>query len=137
MKAAFEHLVEQLKKHKGLLRNQRSWSRRRAEQPPVSTVPFEETMAAMKPDTVTTGDVAGYIDVNLPRLQRFIERELNYREAQGLLESDQLDGGRRSGRGHRRRARREARSAGASAPGSLAVPAGDGCHRPASGAAIR
>ena len=90
VKAAFEHLVEQLKKHKGLLRNQRSWSRRRAEQPAVSTVPFEETMAAMKPDTVTTGDVAGYIDVNLPRLQRFIERELNYREAQGLLESDQL-----------------------------------------------
>ena len=90
IKSAFDRLAEQLKKHKRLLRNQRSWSRRPAELAPPATVPFEDTVAAVRAEVVTRGDVAGYIDVNLSRLQRFIERELNFRESQGTLEPGQL-----------------------------------------------
>ena len=31
-----------------------------------------------------------YVNVNLPRLQRFIQREIDYRESQGQLEPGQL-----------------------------------------------
>lgn len=90
IKASFDRLSEQLKKHKRVLRNRRSWSRRPAELAPPATVPFEDTVAAMRAEVVTGGDVAGYIDVNLSRLQRFVERELNFRESQGTLEPGQL-----------------------------------------------
>jgi RNA polymerase sigma-70 factor, ECF subfamily len=86
IKAAFDDVTEQLKKHKELLRNQHNWRRRRGPEWAVAgTVPFEETVAANKPETISAGDIASYVDVNLPRLKRFIQRELNYREAEGQI----------------------------------------------------
>ena len=86
VKAAFDALTEQLKKHKELLRNQHKWPRRRGpERAAAGTVPFEQTIAAVKPETVSAGDISNYVDVNLPRLKRFIQRELEYRESEGQI----------------------------------------------------
>jgi RNA polymerase sigma factor (sigma-70 family) len=83
VKAAFDDIVEQLKKHKELLRNEHKWQRRRAPQrAAIHTVPFEDTIAAVKPEQVSQRDISDYVDINLPRLKRFIQRELQYREDQ-------------------------------------------------------
>src|SRR4051794_12875293 len=83
LKVAFDEITEQLKKHKGLLRNQHNWPRRRGPQRAViETVPFEDTIAAIKPEQVSANDISEYINVNFPRLRRYIERELRYREDQ-------------------------------------------------------
>ena len=86
VKAAFNDIVEQLKKHKDLLRNERKWQRRRAPQrAEVATVPFEQTVAAVKPEEVSSRDISEYININFPRLQRYVQRELQHREDQGQL----------------------------------------------------
>ncbi len=86
VKVAFDDIAEQVKKHKQQLRNQHKWPRRRAPQRAViETVPFEQTVAAVKPEQISSRDISHYIDVNLPRLKRFIERELQYRQDQGQL----------------------------------------------------
>src|SRR5271157_315621 len=91
VKAAFEDVTEQLKKHKELLRNQHRWPHRRGpERAPAGTVPFEQTLAAVKPGTVSAGDISSYVDVNLARLKRFIQRELEHREREGQLVPGQL-----------------------------------------------
>jgi RNA polymerase sigma factor (sigma-70 family) len=91
IKAAFSDIVERLKKHKDLLRNEHKWQRRRAPQrAQIPTVPFEQTVAAVKPDEVSSRDISKYINVNLPRLQRFVQRELQYREDQGQLTPDSV-----------------------------------------------
>lgn len=92
VKAAFESLVEQLVKHKEHLRNEKRWPRaRRVERErPIPQVPFEETFAAVKLEKVNDDDVTGFVNLNLPRLQRFIERELRFREANGSLRPGQL-----------------------------------------------
>jgi RNA polymerase sigma factor (sigma-70 family) len=90
IRAAFDDITEQLKKHKQLLRNQHNWPRRRGPGRAVTTVPFEDTVAAVKPEQVSAEDISHYIDVNFPRLKRFIERELQYREDQGQLLPDQV-----------------------------------------------
>ncbi len=89
VKAAFGDLAEQLKKHKQLLRNQHKWPRRGVPlSATVDTVPFEDTIAVVKPQPVSSGDIFGYVDANLPRLQRFVERELAHRESEGRLLRD-------------------------------------------------
>jgi RNA polymerase sigma factor (sigma-70 family) len=86
IKAAFDDINEQVKKHKELLRNQHNWPRRRGPgRAVVDTVPFEQTVAAIKPEQISSADISNYIDVNFPRLKRFIARELQYREDQGQL----------------------------------------------------
>lgn len=91
IKAAFEDITEQIKKHKQLLRNHHSWPRRRAPQSvAIDTVPFEQTVAAVKPEQISSQDISRYIDVNFPRLQRFIERELQFREDQEQLRPGQI-----------------------------------------------
>jgi RNA polymerase sigma factor (sigma-70 family) len=47
-------------------------------------------LAAVKPGHVSADDISGYVNVNLPRLERFIQRELDYRESQGRLEPGQV-----------------------------------------------
>ena len=42
----------------------------------VGTVPFEDTVAAIKLEQISSADISNYVNVNLPRLQRFIQREL-------------------------------------------------------------
>lgn len=91
IKVAFDDITEQVKKHKQLLRSQHKWPRRRGPQRAVvATVPFEETVAAVKPESISHDDISAYIDVNFPRLQRFIQRELQYREDQVNLEPGKI-----------------------------------------------
>ncbi len=91
VKAAFSELANQLKKHKELLRNQHNWPRRRGPgRTVVETVPFEQTVAAIKPEAVSTGDIYSYIDANLPRLRRFVARELAHRQTEGQVMPDQV-----------------------------------------------
>jgi RNA polymerase sigma factor (sigma-70 family) len=91
IKAAFDSIAEQVKKHKALLRNHHKFGRRRGpERVVVQTVPFADTLAAMKPERISADDISGYVNVNLPRLQRFIQREIDYRESQGHLQPGQV-----------------------------------------------
>jgi DNA-directed RNA polymerase specialized sigma24 family protein len=87
VKSAFEDLLQQVKKHKDLLRASHKWQRGRrgdSARPgaPVREVPFEQTLAAVFPATISADDVRSYVNVNLARLERFIEREIYFREAQ-------------------------------------------------------
>lgn len=92
LKMAFEDLMERVTKHKDQLRQQHNWIRRRRVgstrlQP---QVPFEETLAAVQPATISETDIASYVNANLYRLNRFVDREIRYRESAGLLETDQV-----------------------------------------------
>src|SRR5207249_2265757 len=53
-------------------------------------VPFEETVAAVQPPTVSSEDISSWVNANLYRLQRFVERELRFRENAGELAPDTL-----------------------------------------------
>ncbi len=92
IKGAFEDLIERIKKQKDRLRAEHQWPRQRrvARTRPVPQVPFEETLAAVQPETISEGDISGYVNANLPRLHRFVERELRYREANGELRPYQV-----------------------------------------------
>ena len=57
----------------------------------VPQVPFENTLAAVQPDSVSEADISTYVNANLSRLQRFVERELRYRESNGELRPYQLN----------------------------------------------
>jgi DNA-directed RNA polymerase specialized sigma24 family protein/ribosome-associated translation inhibitor RaiA len=92
VKSAFEDLLQQLTKHKDLLRSSHKWTRRRHEtskRHPVA-VPFEQTLAVVFPATVSADDVRSYINVNLGRLERFVEREIFFREASDLVAPDSI-----------------------------------------------
>ncbi|MDP9267882.1 MAG: sigma-70 family RNA polymerase sigma factor [Acidobacteriota bacterium] len=86
VKAAFAELLKQLARHMEQLRSQRK--RRGAKQ--VAGVPFEETVAAVHAARVSNGDVNHWVDANLDRLERFIARELRYRENIGRLRRGEL-----------------------------------------------
>ena len=88
VKAAFGDLVSQLTRHKDLLRSQqrRRLLRRSVREQALPAVPFESTPAAVHPPTASAEDIKSYINANLSRLERFVERELRYREANGVLQ---------------------------------------------------
>ncbi|HLK32579.1 MAG TPA: sigma factor-like helix-turn-helix DNA-binding protein [Terriglobales bacterium] len=92
IKGAFEDILEQLIKHKDLLRNQHKWPRWRrvGRTRPQPQVPFEETVAAVQAPTVSTEDISTYVNANLTRLQRFVDRELRYRESVDQLVPETL-----------------------------------------------
>jgi RNA polymerase sigma factor (sigma-70 family) len=92
IKAAFDAATEQLKKHKELLRSHHKWPRRGAPEraASVETVPFEHTVAVVKPETVSASDISSYVDVNLIRLRSFIQRELDFRESEGQLRPGEI-----------------------------------------------
>ncbi len=92
IRSAFEGLTVQVGKHKDQLRSQHKWAHRRraGRVPPEAQVPFEDTLAAVQPPTVSQEDIAAYVDANLARLSRFVERELRYRESLSLLQPEQL-----------------------------------------------
>jgi RNA polymerase sigma factor (sigma-70 family) len=93
VKAAFDDLLSQISRHKELLRNSHRWRRRRVEEGrPPAEVPFEQTIAAVASLTATSDDVRSYVNANLRRLTRFVERELFLREAGGELEAEALSG---------------------------------------------
>jgi DNA-directed RNA polymerase specialized sigma24 family protein/ribosome-associated translation inhibitor RaiA len=88
VKIAFEDLLQQLKKHKDLLRSSHKWQRRRneASERRAPQMPFEQTLAVVYPPTVSAEDVRSYVNVNLSRLELFVEREIYFREAQEQME---------------------------------------------------
>jgi DNA-directed RNA polymerase specialized sigma24 family protein/ribosome-associated translation inhibitor RaiA len=91
IRAAFDGLTEQLKRHKQVLRSKHKWVRRRdTDRRDAEITSFENTIAAVRPATVSAMDIAGYIDVNLAALQRFVERQIAYRESLGELSADQV-----------------------------------------------
>jgi len=91
VKAATEDLLQQISKHKDILRNSRKWQRRRvADYRPHAQVPFEETVAAVQVPTASSEDVRSYVNANLGRLERFVERELYFRETSDEIAADSL-----------------------------------------------
>ena len=95
VKAAFEDLLQQVNKHKDLLRASHKWQRGRrgnSARPSqsMSEVPFEQTLAAVFPPTISADDVRSYVNANLARLDRFVEREIYFREAQETIPPDSI-----------------------------------------------
>jgi len=91
IKAASDDLLQQLIKHKEVLRNSRKWQRRRvADFRPESQVPFEQTVAAVHVPTASSDDIRSYVNAHLGRLERFVERELYFREAADELLPDSV-----------------------------------------------
>lgn len=95
VKAAFEDLLQQVNKHKEILRASHKWQRGRrgnSSRPgaPVREVPFEQTLAAVFPPTISSDDVRSYVNANLARLDLFVEREILIREAQDMIEPNSI-----------------------------------------------
>ena len=95
IKTAFEDLLQQLNKHKEILRASHKWQRGRRgnaarQSTPMREVPFETTLAAVFPPTISSDDVRSYVNANLSRLDRFVEREIYFREAQEMIAPDSI-----------------------------------------------
>jgi len=92
VKSAFEDLLLQVNRHKELLRSAHKWPRRQHESSARrdAVVPFEKTLAAVFPAMVSAEDVRSYVNVNLSRLERFVEREIYFREASDLVAPDSI-----------------------------------------------
>jgi DNA-directed RNA polymerase specialized sigma24 family protein len=95
VRSAFEDLLQQVNKHKEILRSSHKWQRGRRGNTArpgttVPEVPFEQTLAAVYPPTVSADDVRSYVNANLARLERFVEREIYFREAQEAVAPDTL-----------------------------------------------
>ena len=95
VKSAFEDLLLQVNKHKEILRASHKWQRGRrgdSARPGihVSEVPFEHTLAAVLAPTISADDIRSYVNINLARLERFVEREIYFREAQDAIPPDTL-----------------------------------------------
>jgi DNA-directed RNA polymerase specialized sigma24 family protein/ribosome-associated translation inhibitor RaiA len=91
VKAAFADLLQQFSKHKDLLRSSHKWRGRRL---PGSAAekqaPFVETLASLPPLTISSDDVRSYVNANLVRLERFVERELTFRQLSGDIGSHSI-----------------------------------------------
>jgi DNA-directed RNA polymerase specialized sigma24 family protein/ribosome-associated translation inhibitor RaiA len=95
VKTAFEDLLQQVNKHKEILRASHKWQRDRrgnSTRPgaTVREVPFEQTLAVVYPPIISADDVRSYVNVNLPRLERFVEREIYFRETHDAIPPDTL-----------------------------------------------
>jgi DNA-directed RNA polymerase specialized sigma24 family protein len=95
VKSAFEDLLQQVNKHKEILRASHKWQRgKRGDSARPGAIaheiPFEQTLAAVFPPTISADDVRSYVNVNLPRLERFVEREIYFREAEESIAPDSL-----------------------------------------------
>jgi DNA-directed RNA polymerase specialized sigma24 family protein len=92
VKTAFDDLLQQITRHKDLLRSTHKYPRwrRGTETRPERQVPFEQTVAAVQPPMVSSDDIRTYVNVNLARLERFVERELYFRETSEQIEVDAI-----------------------------------------------
>jgi RNA polymerase sigma factor (sigma-70 family) len=89
IKIAFEELIQQLIRHKELLRSSHKWRRwRGGAESPEPGVPFEKTLASVAVPTVSADDIGSYVDANLSRLTRFVDRELYFRHAEQEVSED-------------------------------------------------
>ena len=85
---AFDDLLHQLRKHMELLRSSHKWRRRRnaaSEGRLPGEVPFEQTLAVVYPEQISADDIRAYVNFHLGRLERFVEREIYFRETQDFL----------------------------------------------------
>jgi len=82
IKAAFDDLLQQITRHKELLRSSHRWRRWRGggSSAPEPGVPFEKTVASVQAPTISEDDIGFYVDANLGRLERFVDRELYFRQ---------------------------------------------------------
>jgi RNA polymerase sigma factor (sigma-70 family) len=85
IRIGFDDLTEQLRKHKDQLRSHYRYPRVRGDerQRIEPQVRFEDTVAAVKPEKVSSMDVTGFVNANLGRLRRYVERELRFRRDSG------------------------------------------------------
>ena len=92
IRIAFDDLTEQLRKHKEHLRSQYRYPRVRGveRQRIEPQVAFEDTVAAVKPEKVSSTDVTGFVNANLDRLRRYVERELRFRRDSGQRRLDEV-----------------------------------------------
>jgi DNA-directed RNA polymerase specialized sigma24 family protein/ribosome-associated translation inhibitor RaiA len=92
VKAAFDDLLQQITRHKDLLRSTHKFPRFRqgAEVRLGRQTPFEDTLASVQAPVVSSDDIRTYVNVNLARLERFVERELYFRETSEQIESDAI-----------------------------------------------
>jgi RNA polymerase sigma factor (sigma-70 family) len=92
IKAAFDDLIQQVGRHKELLRSSHKWRRWRGgpQESPEPGVPFEQTLAAVLPPTISADDIGSYVNANLGRLERFVDRELYFRRSDEELQEDSL-----------------------------------------------
>jgi RNA polymerase sigma factor (sigma-70 family) len=92
IKAAFDELIQQIGRHKELLRSSHKWRHWRGgpRESPEPGVPFEQTLAAVRPPTISADDIGSYVNANLGRLERFVERELYFRRADEEIAEDGL-----------------------------------------------
>ena len=92
IKAAFDELIHQIGRHKDLLRSSHKWRRwrRGPQESPEPGVPFEQTLAAVVPPTISADDIGSYVNANLSRLERFVDRELYFRRADEEILEDGL-----------------------------------------------
>ena len=90
IKAAFDELIQQIGRHKELLRSRHKWRHWRAGsvEPRELGIPFESSLAAVHPPTISAEDIASYVDANLSRLERFVDRELCFRRANEEIGND-------------------------------------------------
>ena len=92
IKAVFDELIQQIGRHKELLRSSHKWRRWRGgpQESPEPGVPFEQTLAAVLPPTISADDIGSYVNANLARLERFVDRELYFRRADEEILEDGL-----------------------------------------------
>lgn len=84
IKAAFDDLMQQINRHKELLRSSHRWRRWRggAQQAQEPGVPFEQTLASVQAPTISADDIGSYVNANLARMERFVDRELYFRQSE-------------------------------------------------------
>ncbi|MGH9643868.1 MAG: sigma factor-like helix-turn-helix DNA-binding protein, partial [Terriglobales bacterium] len=82
IKSAFDDLGQQINRHKELLRSSHRWRRWRAGEKKEPGVPFEQTLASVQAPTISADDIGSYVNVNLARLERFVDRELYFRQSE-------------------------------------------------------
>jgi DNA-directed RNA polymerase specialized sigma24 family protein/ribosome-associated translation inhibitor RaiA len=92
IKAAFDEIIQQISRHKELLRSSHKWRRWRVgpQESPEPGVPFEQTLAAIQPLTISADDIGSYVNANLSRLERFVDRELHFRRTNEEIPEDAL-----------------------------------------------
>ncbi len=92
IKAAFDELIQQIGRHKEILRSSHKWRRwrRGPQESPEPGVPFEQTLAAVMPPTISADDIGSYVNANLGRLERFVDRELQFRRTNEEIPEDGL-----------------------------------------------
>lgn len=92
IRIAFEDLTEQLRKHKEHLRSEYRYPRVRGveRQRIEPQVAFEDTVAAVKPEMISSLDVTGFVNANLERLRRYVERELRFRRDSGQRRLEEI-----------------------------------------------